>query len=395
MKILMITNHNPMHQSNASSNRIMSLAKGLYLNNIEVEFLFLNGYLSKVESTKYKSFGSYEGFNYKYLYSRFQRNGLMKVAFSRLFPKYFYAQSIKKVIIKNEYDYVWIGVSSLIFKICLFLFKINLPVKYFHERNEFSWITTGKMNKIHQRYLELILPKMDVFAIMTNTLIEYYKVYIGENTKILHLPMTVDFSRFKNEKNDSKLIQPYIAYCGTMNNHKDGLDILIRSFINIMHKYPDFHLYLAGPKTPEKDYNQAITYIEDHNAQHRITFMGAVPKEKIPSFLKNATILALARPHSKQAEGGFPTKLGEYLATGNPVCITSVGEIGNYLEHNKSAYIAKPGSVDSFSEILDSAISNKDAINIGNRGREVAFKNFNMDVQAKKLTKKLSETLIN
>ena len=50
----------------------------------------------------------------------------------------------------------------------------------------------------------------------------------------------------------------------------------------------------------------------------------------------------MARPDSRQARGGFPTKLGEYLATGKPVCVTKVGEITVYLEDNVSAFLAEP-----------------------------------------------------
>ncbi len=57
-------------------------------------------------------------------------------------------------------------------------------------------------------------------------------------------------------------------------------------------------------------------------------------------------------PDSKQAQGGFPTKLGEYLATGNPVCATTVGEIPDYLVDGESVYFAVPGSVDSFADAM-------------------------------------------
>ena len=49
-------------------------------------------------------------------------------------------------------------------------------------------------------------------------------------------------------------------------------------------------------------------------------------------------MLVLARPDNIQAKGGFPTKLGEYLATGNPVVVTKVGEIPNYLIDGVNAF---------------------------------------------------------
>jgi len=104
--------------------------------------------------------------------------------------------------------------------------------------------------------------------------------------------------------------------------------------------------------------------------------------------LKGAVVLALSRPSSHQAEGGFPTKLGEYLATSKPVVITDVGEIGQYLTNGVSAFIAKPDSTDDFSDKLDKCLSNrKKAMEIGERGYEVAKKYFDYKSQ--------SETLVN
>ena len=60
----------------------------------------------------------------------------------------------------------------------------------------------------------------------------------------------------------------------------------------------------------------------------------------MPKYLCNAKLLALARPDSIQAQGGFPTKLGEYLATGRPVVVTKVGEIPDYLEDGVNAFLS-------------------------------------------------------
>ena len=50
-------------------------------------------------------------------------------------------------------------------------------------------------------------------------------------------------------------------------------------------------------------------------------FTGRTSPEVMPQILTDASILALARPNNVQSQNGFPTKLGEYLATGNPVAI--------------------------------------------------------------------------
>ncbi len=120
---------------------------------------------------------------------------------------------------------------------------------------------------------------------------------------------------------------------------------------------------------------------------NRIIFTGRIDKDQVPHYLMNAKILALARPDSIQAQGGFPTKLGEYLATGRPVVVTRTGEIPLYLHHGQNALLCEPGNVDDFANKLRWALENYDhACRIGANGRIIAETVFNSRIQAKKLS---------
>jgi len=55
---------------------------------------------------------------------------------------------------------------------------------------------------------------------------------------------------------------------------------------------------------------------------------------------------------------GFPTKLGEYLASGNPTLVIGVGEIQDYLTDNLDCYIAVPGDILSLKNKLLEIIKN-------------------------------------
>ena len=219
---------------------------------------------------------------------------------------------------------------------------------------------------------------------MTKTLIAHYSKMAKNDAKFLHLPMTVETERFKNISNTIQYKKPYVAFTGTFNNAKDGVDVLIKAFAKVVNKYPDLNLYLAGFYHYDVDIQKKL--IADYGLNDRITYLGILDKEQIPAFVCNATVLVLSRPDSHQAQGGFPTKLGEYLATGNPVCVTKVGEIPNYLEDGVSAFMAIPGNVDSFADAMDRALSNpEEAKKVGANGKKVAETNFSTDVQTKRL----------
>lgn len=392
MKILAILDHNPYVQSNATANRFISLAEGLRENDNQVDLVLVNGYLNNQEYQTFGSSGTYHAINYNYINPILFKNKYIRKFFKNVFFRTLIIKKLKKQILENKYDYVWVGYTSILLMIGLALTKEHLPVKFFHERSEFSWIGI-KSKHLHRRYLKNFLCHVDVMSIMTQTLISYYKPFLGKHTQIIHLPMTVDLKRFDIDKSETDLQQPYIAYCGSLNNQKDGVDILIQSFISIMQEFPTYHLYLAGTIEPTNDYKHLLNIIKTNKATERIHFLGAIHKDKIPPFLKNAEILALARPNSKQAEGGFPTKLGEYLATGNPVCVTNVGEISKYLKHEESAFIAQPDDVKSFKNVLQLAIRSQNAKFVGLNGQKIASEYFDKTKQTQFLSDFLNKQL--
>lgn len=99
--------------------------------------------------------------------------------------------------------------------------------------------------------------------------------------------------------------------------------------------------------------------------------------------MKGAVCLVLARPNSLQARAGFPTKLGEYLATGRPVVVTDTGEIGRYLKDGENAYIVRIDECSNVQmeervakKILEVMEDPERAERIGAAGKEVAKRCF-------------------
>ena len=93
-----------------------------------------------------------------------------------------------------------------------------------------------------------------------------------------------------------------------------------------------------------------------------------------------------ARPDNVQAKYGFPTKLGEYLLTENPVVLTRVGDIPLFLRDGESAYIAEPGDEEEIASKMIEALTSPNAQSIGMKGAEIAMQEFNSEIEAKKIT---------
>jgi glycosyltransferase involved in cell wall biosynthesis len=402
IKIVILKNNNPFALSNAGANRFRSMAEGLEKRGIDILMLITQGFSVKGEYSKFKTQGSVSGISYRYLLPLPNSS-----IFFRRLSFYVLDKAIRllnkwisvRIIRKTNPDIMWLGSELDVFELFLSLKTLELPeFMLFLEINEIEdagiiHSTNRLQEKRSMRFRNLllseILPVTDLLAVMTKMLFEHYRTFTRKSgAKIMHLPMTVDLNRFRTNRtlSDNK----YIAYCGSTSFLKDGVDILLKSFSELIKLYPWVRLKIAAPM--DIDNKKMISLIEELELDNKVDYLGLVERDYIPAFLESAILLALPRPDSKQAVGGFPTKLGEYLATGRPVCVTKVGEITDYLKDGESAFMAIPGDTASFLNAMIQVLSDPDrAEKVGINGRIVAERNFSMELQASRLYSFLTE----
>jgi glycosyltransferase involved in cell wall biosynthesis len=361
-----------------------------------LKFYIYGGHTSTTEYENWETSGDYKGVKYEYIYSKIVE-GYWKVRWNNYVGLHTQKPKLYKILIsklKDEKGIVWTDTSQFGFELAYRLKKQYPSVKIFTEISEFLDIQQYNKGNFLQRWVEARRQKYfeqkafyayDGIALMTKTLLKYFKSFISPHPKFIHLPMTVDLDRFNgNIAPLPEYQKPYIAFVGVMNDAKDGVNILIQAFFSIKDKYPDLKLYLVGAWN--YDTPGHLKMIEDLGLQDKVFWMKEYPRDQIPNIICLADLLVLPRPDSKQAQGGFPTKLGEYLATGNPVCATRVGELSDYLKDNESVFFAEPGSVDSFAEAMRKALSDpENARRVGANGRIIAEREFNKELQAKTL----------
>lgn len=99
--------------------------------------------------------------------------------------------------------------------------------------------------------------------------------------------------------------------------------------------------------------------------------------DQVPQILKNAKILVSSQPNTKRAEGGFPTKLGEYMITGVPILMTDVGEIAKYVKNGENGYIVPPDNPESYAKQLSFILKNYNtALQVANNAKQYIINNF-------------------
>lgn len=227
--------------------------------------------------------------------------------------------------------------------------------------------------------------KLDGLFVISTALRDYYMKKGVASDRIHIINMTVDTSRFNGLLRDNNS-DKYIAYCGKISNNKDGVDQLIQAF-SIVHKtFSDIKLYIVGaiPENLSNEHN--IKLIQDLDLSECVVLTGVLPADEIPQLMVNAELLVLDRPDNLQAKFGFPTKLGEYLLSANPVVVTGVGDIPLFLRDEESALISPPDDPHAFAKKIVWALQNpEESKRIGANGCRIAKTYFNSDVEALKL----------
>ena len=380
MKLLII-NTLEIPSGLASVNRILSIGKGLVENGDEITIL------SSSQGND-AEFHFISGIKYSNLASKNKRIVGLFESFIKILR---YLNSNKHCI-----DVLWVVSNSPLLIIPLWIACKCYGIKYIMEKSEFPFVLMKKgiLAKIWGKfYVNTIYKLFDGMIIMTQPLYDYFKKLVRKDCILIKLPMTVDMSRFENITSTNDY-GDYAAYCGNMSGNKDGIDNLIEAFSYVEPKYPDFKLVLVGGANTQEEFERVKQKARDLKLKN-VVFTGRVSRDEIPSILSNAKVLCLARPSSLQSTGGFPTKLGEYLATGRPVVVTAVGEIPGYLNRDNS-FIVEPDNNKEFGERINEVLTDSaKASLVGLEGKKVAQLNFNYKIQSTRLHNFLSTLVKN
>lgn len=358
----------------AATNRSMAYLKQLSEKGIKTTVVYW--YPDKRKSRIDASI--FPGVNFVYLWEVYKcPNNKILLFLWFHFVAFLFCQKLKK----GDIVYIY-NLEDVLHKII----KID-GVSVYHERTEHPkvvgvgihfWTVSLK------QYLKDCSRLSGLFVI-SGELKDYY-ISCGVPESIVYvINMFADKSRFQGLSKDVSEGR-YIAYCGVIYNDKDGVDILIKAFKELTKIDNDIKLRIIGPIPKDIDNSNTIQLIKDLQLEKKVVLMGEVSYSEMPQLLINATMLALARPQNMRAKYGFPTKLGEYLLTGNPVIVTSVGNIKDFLMDKYNALLAEPDSSYSFYEKMKWIIDHpKESQELGVRGRDAAFKHFDSEKETNKI----------
>jgi len=285
------------------------------------------------------------------------------------------------------YVYMEPNIESVLFLLYAKLIGYKLVIDitedhYFLSKDAhiFSWIK-AKTSEFFMRHIDFFTK--EIIVISTHLKNKFDHMYDGRISVSL-LPISVNLGNFSKKSSDSR--KPLkMLYAGSF-AEKDAVENLIDAFNVACETHHNIELILTGKGVDESRMEAILDRARSSPFSGKITYAGYLDDSDFYQVLRDCDIPCMVRTDSFYSNAGFPFKLGEYLATGQPVIASNVGDVNVYLENMRSVMLVGAGSVNEIVEAIDFLVSHPDkAAQIGENGRRVAQKYFSTEVVGSKL----------
>ena len=327
----------------ASGNRVLHLARGLVSKGIKV--IVLSPFSDSGKAERFER----DGIVF-HSFCRGHNEGLrQKIVSSFLYPLKAF-RVLRREREKETLIYSYTGNIFHEVAACLFSRLLKMPIA--REGCEFPYTVLAHAPRILQ-WLEVKFCMRFYAGVVaiTQSLEEYYRKVARRGCDVIHIPMTVDCDRFAGQV-ERPFDFDYIAYTGSMNRKGGGVDVLVKAFSILAKDYPDLHLVLIGKGSFRRQDELLGLSSADVRKRIHCLFSGTIPADDMPRYIKNAKILTMLPSLTFQQEGCFPTKLGEYLASGVPTLVTQIGIPAKILVNRENVFFTPPDDPVRAKEIL-------------------------------------------
>jgi len=381
MSIVILGDNFSFPEGNAATNRVYTYARGFIENNINTSVIgFRNDYMENGNGTV-QSIQYFHPINQKKRNKYFAIRNWFKVI------KYINTiRLVKKINRGDKINAIIVYTNSITTHIFSYFLTRLIGTKLIIENSEhpLRYYQSGNIKKtIGRLKLWMRLKTFDGILLITKQLIDFYKTLLHDDKKILLVPSTVDPQRFNAEKS-KKLPYKYIGYFGSINFERDNVDVLIKAFATICDRHKEVDLVIGGMM--EVDKNLITDLIRTLKIESRVHILGYLSRNEITQYIIDSHLLVLVRSNDKYTEVSFPSKLTEYIATGNPVIAVAVSEITQFITDNINGFLIKAGDCDELSEKMDYVLNNYQiAKEVAKKGKELTDSVFNNVFQAKRI----------
>jgi glycosyltransferase involved in cell wall biosynthesis len=197
---------------------------------------------------------------------------------------------------------------------------------------------------------------------------------LHKEIKIINIPILVDISESITKSNFAE--SKNVLFAGS-SEYDSTVSFIIESMKEVWKVHTDCKLIITGYDPSSLGVRKITNNLIGTDAYKLIEFPGYLSREELFNMYEQSSGLLIPLFDDIRSIARFPTKIGEYLASGRPIVTTNVGEIPKYFIDGKNSLICEPGSPTLFCDKIIFLLANTNEANqIGISGRKTALKYF-------------------
>jgi glycosyltransferase involved in cell wall biosynthesis len=202
--------------------------------------------------------------------------------------------------------------------------------------------------------------------------------------KIVVFSNVADVERFKPDPEAGAAIRaslnidnaPLILFVGNFYEWHD-VATLLRAFVRVLTTRPDARLLLVGDGAKREAMAQLAREL---GLERSVIFTGMVAHTEVPRFMASADIAVVPYPVLKQEVWLSPLKLFEYMATGNAILASNVGQLSEWITDGRNGLLIPPGDVSAMASGIERLIGDPDLrMQLGQNARTEAVQKHSWD----------------
>ena len=326
---------------------------------------------------------------------RFKLLGNIKVGPSilKLFLDIFIIAKMLRLLLTNKYDFVHAHEESVFF---VYFFKLFFKYKFIYDMHSslpqqltnFKFTTSKILIYIFKRLEDACLKSADAIITICPDLYNYVNGIITNKEKHFLIENSifdkVNLLKNMNGKagNNGKEIKipenkKVIVYAGTLEKYQ-GIDILIKSFFDVIKKVPESLLIIVGGTKEQVNYYYELA--KEQRTEEDIIFTGMVPQTAAKYYNSIADILVSPRSGGTNT----PLKIYEQLASGKPLVATNIYSHTQVLT-NDVAILVEPEPQKMAEGLLYALRANGQAKLISDNARNLYEEKYSRKVYKQKL----------
>ncbi|HOI30232.1 MAG TPA: glycosyltransferase [Melioribacteraceae bacterium] len=226
--------------------------------------------------------------------------------------------------------------------------------------------------------------KIDFFIIINPKL----SSRIPKRIPYIYIPQILSDYYSQGCKKASDFTKQYFVHIGTVALKKDDLLAIIKGFSKFINYNSKYKLFLIGQQS-----KRLISYINKYNITDHVVFIDYLSQQELLNLLNTSTFNIITQKKNKQNAYNFPTKLLQYILSGNLLVSSNHGILKAFLKDNYNCIIYETGNPQHIAYAFNRAIQYKqeDRIRLINNLQLLIKNNLSAELKCKDINKMVED----